>query len=275
MTFTGPRYRKYLESFVTSFMAKLTVCLLTYNSERLLEECIEPLIRVADEMVVVDSGSSDNTLKILLEHGIQAVHRAYTTHSDQMNYAISLAHNDWVLCMDSDEILDQATIDEVLRLKDRLKDETRAYRISRYWYALGQPVRALYPVSSPDFPVRLFHRGRARFNGAPVDDKVFGFGETEVIPGRVKHDTFFSLHEVFAKLNTYTSRLCQDKPIKSSLPRALFNPFFALIKWYVVKGGWKDGRVGVVLAAYAFLYTFLKYLKAWYYGTPPRVEKAR
>lgn len=256
-------------------MVKLTVCLLTYNSERLLEECIEPLIRIADEMVVVDSGSSDNTLKILLAHGIRVVHHPYTTHSDQMNHAITLAANDWVLCMDSDEILDQATVDAILRLKDNLKDKSRAYRISRYWYALGQPVRALYPVSSPDFPVRLFHRGQARFNGAPVDDKVFGFGETEVIAGRVKHDTFFSLHEVFAKLNIYTSRLCQHKQIKSSLLRAFFNPFFALIKWYVMKGGWKDGRVGVVMAAYAFLYTFLKYFKAWYYGAQPRVDNAR
>lgn len=253
-------------------MAKLTVCLLTYNSARLLEACIKPLIRIADEMVVVDSGSSDSTLKILLEHGIHATHRAYTTHSDQMNYAISRASNDWVLCMDSDEILDPATVDEILRLKDRLDDATMAYRISRYWYALGRPVRALYPVSSPDFPVRLFHRSQARFNGAPVDDKVAGFGETRVIPGRVKHDTFFSLHEVFAKLNTYTSRLCQHRQIKPSLLRALFNPFFALAKWYVAKGGWKDGRVGVVMAAYAFLYTFLKYFKAWFLAREGRAS---
>lgn len=256
-------------------MAKLTVCLLTYNSERLLEYCIEPLIRIADELVVVDSGSSDDTLKMLLEHGIQAVHRPYTTHSDQMNHATSLSQNDWVLCMDSDELLDDATVANIQNLKGELRDETVGYRICRHWKALNRYVHAIYPVSSPDYPVRLFNRRRARFNDAPVDDKPVGFDTTRVIQGRVTHDTFYSLHEVFHKLNVYTTRLCQHKSVSPSLLKAAINPFFALIKWYVVKGGWKDGRVGVVMAAYAFLYTFLKYFKAWYHGVPPRVEKAR
>lgn len=243
----------------------LSVCLLTFNSERLLDPCLQSLRQLADELVVVDSGSTDATLDILARHGVVPVYRAYKSHGDQMNYAVSLARNDWVLCMDSDEVLDAESIRSIQALKrDGLSEETKAYRISRHWVVLGRPVHAIYPVSSPDFPVRLFHRGQARFNDAPVDDKVAGFGSTEVIPGHVRHDTFYSVHEVFQKVNTYTTRATKHRAFAPSLVRALLSPWAALVKWYVIKGGWKDGRVGLVGGAYAFFYTFLKYFKAWY-----------
>lgn len=247
-------------------VAKLSVCLLTFNSARLLEACLTPLMRVADELVVVDSGSSDATLDILARNRITPVKRSYVSHSDQMNYASSIARHEWVLCIDSDEILDEATVANVLALKPRLDDARKAYRISRQWFALGRPVHAVYPASSPDYPVRLFHRGTVQFNGAPVDDKPIGFAETEIIAGEVRHDTFYSLHEVFQKLNVYTTRLCELKQIRPSLLRALVHPLPAVFKWYVVKDGWRDGKVGVVMAVYAGLYTFMKYFKAWYFA---------
>lgn len=245
-------------------MEKLTVCLLTFNSARLLERCLTPLLRIGDELVVVDSGSSDETLEILSRYGIRPVINDYTTHSDQMNFAISLAQNDWVLCMDSDEILDEQTVNNIVSIKKALSDETVAYRISRYWKVLNKPVHAMYPVSSPDFPVRLFNKRRVCFNGAPVDDKSAGFESSHIIEGHVVHDTFCSLYEVFNKLNVYTSRLCERKDIRPSLARALISPYFAFFKWYFLKDSWRDGKVGLVAGVYAFLYTFLKYFKSWY-----------
>lgn len=254
-------------------MAELSVCLLTFNSARLLDACLAPLIKVADELVVVDSGSSDATLAILAQHGITPVQRAYVSHSDQMNYAASIARHDWVLCIDSDEILDEPTVANVLALKPRLSDPGKAYRISRQWFALGRAVHAVYPASSPDYPVRLFHRAIVQFNGAPVDDKPVGFSETETIAGEVRHDTFYSLHEVFHKLNVYTTRLCRLKSVRPSLFRAWVHPLPAVFKWYLVKGGWRDGRAGVVMAVYAGLYTFMKYFKAWYLADTKSVSQ--
>ena len=85
-------------------MFKLTVCLLTCNSARLLHEVIPPLLMVADEIVVVDSGSTDTTLDICREYGLSIHRHPYAMHGAQMNYAVDLSSNDWVLCMDSDEI---------------------------------------------------------------------------------------------------------------------------------------------------------------------------
>jgi glycosyltransferase involved in cell wall biosynthesis len=244
---------------------KLTVCVLTFNSQRLLREVLEPLTQVADEFVVLDSGSSDRTLEICAGFGIAPIQRPYKTHAEQVNQAVSLAAHDWVLCIDSDEVLDAGTVEAIRRLKAGPEpDPGTAYRISRHWHVLGREVRAIYPVSSPDFVVRLFNRTRVRFNDAPVDDKPFGFARTEILPGRVRHDTFHTLDEVFHKLNVYTSRVVRYSHVAPSLPRAFLSGFFAFLKWYVRKGGWRDGRVGVVAAVYASLYSFLKYFKAWY-----------
>jgi len=244
-------------------VAKLSVCVLTHNSMRTLESCLLPALAVADELIVIDSGSTDETLAFLKKHGIVPIHRKYQTHAQQMNFAIDQATNDWVFCLDSDEFLDAECIAAILELKNSLADPDIAYRIVRYWHVLGRQVRAIYPVSSPDRPVRLFHRSRVRFNDQPVDDKAVGYQRKESIKGRVTHDTFFSVGEVFAKLNSYSARLVLYKAIPPSLPRAFLSPPFAFFKWYLRKGAYRDGAVGVVTGVYAALYSFLKYFRSW------------
>ena len=244
---------------------RLTVCLPTFNSARLLREVLPPLREIADEFVVLDSGSKDDTLEILRGFGIGAKHRPYSTHGEQMNAAVSQAAHDWVLCIDSDEVADERLVAAVRALKAGPEpDPGHAYRLRREWYVLGRKVRAIYPVSSPDFPVRLFNRTRVRFNDAPVDDKAIGFERTEILAGGLRHDTFYNLDEIFNKLNSYTSRRVRGVPVESSLARAVVSGVFAFLKWYFYKGSWRDGRVGVVAGVYAALYSFLKYFKAWY-----------
>jgi len=244
-------------------MANLSVCLLTYNSLRTLERCLLPALGIADEVVIIDSGSTDGSIEFLAKHGLTAIHRPYLTHADQMNFAIDQAAHDWVLCLDSDEFLDTETLSAITALKPELNDPTVGYRIQRYWHVLGREVRAIYPVSSPDKPLRLFNRNQARFNDLPVDDKASGAKIRIVLPGHVIHDTFFSLHEVFTKLNGYTTRLVGFQNVPPSLLRALIAPVFAFLKWYFRKGAWRDGPVGMVTGVYAASYTFLKYFKAW------------
>ncbi|MDR2291491.1 MAG: glycosyltransferase family 2 protein, partial [Serratia marcescens] len=140
-------------------MAKIAVCILTFNSSRLLHEVLSPLMGIADEWIVVDSGSTDKTLSICQSFGINPIYHRFETHGRQMNFAISQSHHDWVLCLDSDEILDAETIASILTFKSQANPPPQqAYRIKRNWFVLGQPVRTIYPISSPDYPVRLFNR---------------------------------------------------------------------------------------------------------------------
>jgi glycosyltransferase involved in cell wall biosynthesis len=244
---------------------RLSVCVPTFNSERLLPEALAPLAQVADELLVFDSGSTDRTLQICASFGVAPTHHPYDTHARQMNRAVAAARHDWVLCIDSDEVLDADAVAAVKALKAGPEpDPGTAFRLRRHWYVLGKEVRAIYPVSSPDFPVRLFNRARVQFDSAPVDDKPFGFERTEILGGRMRHDTFYTLDEVFGKLNSYTSRVVRYSAIRPSLVRAVLSGFFAFLKWYFRKGGWRDGAVGLVAGVYASLYSFLKYFKAWY-----------
>jgi hypothetical protein len=108
----------------------------------------------------------------------------------------------------------------------------------------------------------LFNRP-ARFNDRPVDDQVVGHALSR-LPGFVRHDTFYSLHEVFSKLNSYTTRLVKHQKIRPSLARGSISAIGAFFKWYLFSGAWRKGKVGVVTGLYATFYSFLKYFKAWY-----------
>lgn len=112
--------------------------------------------------------------------------------------------------------------------------------------------------------MRLFNRQQARFNDRPVDDQVVGHARSVRLPGFVRHDTFYSLHEVFNKLNSYTTRLVKHQQIKPSLARGIVSAIGAFFKWYLFSGAWRYGKVGVVTGLYATFYSFLKYFKAWY-----------
>lgn len=254
-------------------MLKISVCLLTYNSSRLLHEVLPPLQGIADEIIVVDSGSTDTTLSICHDFGLFVHSHPYAMHGTQMNYATRLAKYDWVLCMDSDEILDEDVILAILALKQgETPDIYSAWRLPRYWYVLGQETRTIYPISSPDYPVRLFNRTVARFNDRPVDNQVTGYRNADRLPGRVRHDTFYSLHEIFNKLNSYTTRLTSNKSISPSLARGFISATGAFFKWYLFSGAWRQGKIGIVTGVYATLYSFLKYFKAWYRHDTKRLK---
>lgn len=247
-------------------MQRISVCCLTFNSERTIRKTLESVEKIADEIIVVDSLSTDKTLEIVKNFTDKIYHKTYKYHGLQMNYTIDLCSNDWVFCIDSDEFLDEDMIRHILRLKkDRLNDK-EAFRLHREWLFLGKPVHAFYPVSSPDKIIRFFNRKNVRFNEKPVHDKPIGFNNYSWLEGRLVHNSVLSLHDLYDKLNKYTSRYAQgyaNEPRKVKFINLLLNPCVAFIKWYFYKKNFLDGVRGFILGTYAAMYTFLKYAKTY------------
>lgn len=239
---------------------------MTCNSERHLREVLDALVDVADDIVALDSGSSDSTLNILAEYPtVRVFHRSFDNFRDQRNHAASLCRYDAVFYVDSDEVIDAELAGELRRLKTFDSLGQVAYCFCRRWFALGSPVHALYPVVSPDFVVRLFDRRQVSFCDRQVHETISGYTECRTLDGSLLHMTFHDRAELDAKLQLYTSLAASDllSLHRHISPfRLLFDPIAAWVKWYFLKRGFLDGRVGLTLAAYAYRYTREKYLKA-------------
>lgn len=246
-------------------MKQLSAFILTYNSEKYLERITTGLKNACDEVLIVDSGSTDGTKRIAEELGCRFLERAFDNFKNQRSFALAECAFDLVLMVDSDEVPDAVMIEALKKLKAS-SPITDAYRVKREWYVLGKKIHAAYPVVSPDFPVRLFDRRKSNFENSPVvHEEPSGYVTLDVLEGTLHHYTFETRKEIALKLDRYTTlsaeTLLKKNKNLSGLQQYL-SASAAFMKWYWGKGGWKDGRTGMVLGKYAFDYTYLKYEKA-------------
>jgi glycosyltransferase involved in cell wall biosynthesis len=240
---------------------------LTFNSERTIRKTLESVREIADEIIVVDSFSIDRTIEIVKEFTNKVYFKEYKNHGLQMNYAISLCTYDWVFCIDSDEYLDEDMIRHIGRLKEEGFDGKEAFRLRREWFFLGKPVHAFYPVTSPDRIVRFFNRKNVKFIESLVHDKPRGFKICSWLEGRMLHYSTPSLHDLYDKLNKYTTTHAELHAVNADevkLINLFLNPVGAFIKWYFFKKNFLDGFRGFILGTYAAIYTFSKYAKLYY-----------
>lgn len=249
---------------------KLSVYILTHNSEKMLEEVIQPLLAIADDLLIVDSGSTDSTADIANKFGTRFIHHPLVSFKEQRNFAHDNALYDWVLALDSDEVVSEEFVKEVTALKQEGFTHD-AYSITRYWIVQGVQVRSIYPIDSPDDPVRLIDRRKVHFGSrsSHVHESVEGYDSLGVIQAPVYHYTFTCDDEIERKLHKYTTLAAKDiarnpKSKRWYFPvtahyRLLFSPPAAWYKWYIRHQGYMDGKIGRKLGKYAFQYTYLKY----------------
>lgn len=247
-------------------MTPLSVYVLTHNSERHLDRVLAAAKRAADDLLIVDSGSSDATLAIAARHGARIVHRVFDNFRAQREFANSQCLHETVMFFDSDEIASDALIDEIAALKARGFDHD-AYEVRRDWVVMGKLIHALMPVSCPDYPIRIYRRGAVRFTGHSVHETLMGAASGGRIEAPLIHHTFESTAEMRRKLDLYTDLAALDLVNRHEPPAVLrfkgwFSPLGAFMKWYIRKGNIRDGRVGLILALYASAYTRRKYRKA-------------
>lgn len=243
-------------------MSTLAVLILTYNEEENIKACIES-VRFADEFVVIDSGSTDDTLKIAQRLGAKTVsHSMEAGFAEQRNFALTQTHADWVLFLDADE---RITTELGKEIRQVVNDQpSYAYEILRRNVVFGQPVQ--YGGHSPDFSLRLYPREAIRWQGV-VHEKALVTLPVKQLKGHMLHHTYTSWDRYFFKFNQYTTlmaRQMHEKGKKMLLSDVLLRPWFAFIRFYILKSGWRDGRTGLYLALLHSFYTMMKYMKLYY-----------
>ena len=242
-------------------MSNVTVVILTKNEEKNIEDAIENAKLVSEKVLIVDSGSTDNTVELARENGAKVVFREWDDDfSAQRNYALENIDTRWVVYLDADEQLNEQLISEIKRVI--ATDSDAMYRFIRRNSAFGKDFR--YGVLGPDSVIRLFPKDKVRWQDK-VHERPVGDLPVITLKGYMKHYTYRTFEQYIQKMNQYSSIGAQnyhDKHKSVSVISDFFlRPAFAFFKMYVLKKGFLEGWLGFVLCLNYANYTLNKYVK--------------
>ncbi|ADG83678.1 glycosyltransferase family 2 protein [Thermincola potens] len=239
---------------------KISVVIITKNEEKHIEECLES-VQWADEIIVVDSFSTDATVEICRKYTDKVFQREWTGFADQKNYGIELSGCPWVLSIDADERITPALKEEITKAMQN--DRFAGYYIPRKNYLNSRWMR--YAAQYPDYQLRLF-RNTARFDGREVHERVTVNGPVGYLKEPMVHCTYQNLDQFVEKINKYTcleavERLKKNRDIPIYL--FLYLPLRKFFSLYIYRKGYKDGVLGLIISGLAAFYVFLELAKAW------------
>lgn len=237
----------------------LSVVIITLNAASQLADCLASAA-FADEILVVDSGSSDGTQAMAEAAGARVIHQAWLGFGPQKQFAVEQAAHDWVLCLDADERVSpdlQASVTAALQAP-----AGAGYRFPRCNRFLGRYLR--HGEGYPDWSLRLFDRRQGRWSTDPVHEKVDCQGAVGVLAGDLIHESAETLAAYLTKQNRYTSLAAEAalaRGKKASVGRLVVSPVVRFIKFYLVRQGFRDGWPGLVHIAIGCFNSFTKYAK--------------
>lgn len=240
---------------------KITARINTFNEEDNIAAALESVVW-ADEILVVDSFSTDNTVAIARRYTDRIQQHEFASHGAQHNYADTLCSNDWVLVLDADERLTPELAAALQRLRDGGEPAADGYRMARRAWYLGRWIR--HSGWYPDWQTRLYRRAVTHWDGEPPHEAPKVNGTIATLPGDLLHFTRRSLHEHAAVMNYYTdlaaaARRRQGRRV--SPWQLAFTPPWTFFQSFVLKQGFRDGWPGLVIAYFAAHYVLLKQAK--------------
>ena len=238
----------------------LTIIILTKNEEKNIEDAINSAFKCCFNILVVDSGSTDNTVKLAKNMGAKVIYRAWDNDfSAQRNFALEHVETEWVLYLDADERLSTKLVEAINEAIT--SNEDKQYVFKRKSIAFGKEFN--YGTLRPDYVPRLFKTTHVQWINK-VHEKPICNDKPEVLNGYIKHFTYGRWEQWIEKFNKYTTIWAQDahsKGIKSSIHKAIFHSFFGFWQMLVLKKGILDGGMGIALCLMHAFYTLAKYLK--------------
>jgi len=251
----------------------LSCVVITRNEEANIQDCLAS-VSWATERIVVDAESSDRTADFARAGGARVFVRPWPGFGAQKNFGMEQASSDWILIVDADERVPQPLHAEILsRIVQWKPGDPVAYEIPRKNWFYGAWVR--HAGVYPDYQIRLFRRGRARYNDVPVHENLIVEGPIGKLLNPFEHYTERRIRDHFRKFGLYTTLAAKEK--SKSMQRVgvedlLVRPLIVFFKTYVAKQGFRDGVRGLIVCGFASMYTFVKYAKLWHMTDPAVIE---
>ena len=246
-------------------MPGLSVVLITLNEAGNIRRCLESVKDLADEILVVDSGSTDGTRELAASLGAHVIHQDFLGYIEQKNFATSRAVNQWVLSLDADEAL-SPELKESIR-SAMVNPAASGYAMNRLTNYCGAWVR--HGGWYPDRKVRLYRKDAGRWEGVNPHDRytLFDGARPQWLKGDLLHYSYHSITDHLRQIDHFSSvgaRALYAKGVSSSLLKIFYKPVARFIRNYVIKGGFRDGMTGLVIGINSMHAVFLKYLRLYF-----------
>jgi len=244
-------------------MPKVSATVITLNERDNIRQCLETL-SWADELIVVDSGSTDGTVEIAREYTDRVIHHDWPGHVQQKNYAIDQATHEWIFSLDADERVTPKLAEEIVRSLSAEQPEYDAYSVPRLAHYLGRYIR--HCGWYPDRKVRLFRRDAGRWGGRNPHDSVKVACPVGKLGGDLIHYTYKDIAHNISTVNSFSgigARELRDEGRRARLTDVTLRPAWAFTREYIIKQGFLDGRAGLVISTMTAYSVFCKYAKLW------------
>jgi len=243
---------------------KISATIITLNEERNIEPALKSL-DWADEIIVVDSRSSDSTVEIARLYTDRIFIRDWPGYAAQKNFAAEQALNDWIFNLDADERVSPELAREIRSIKEaRPEPDHAGFEMPRLTSYLGRWIK--HSGWYPDYKLRLYHRRKGRWQGDFVHESVSVSGNVEKLDGEILHYTIRSASEHHLRMDRYTTlaaRELHSKGVNPAIASLFVSPISAFVRSYFLKLGFLDRVPGLAIAYFAAHYAFLKQLKLW------------
>jgi glycosyltransferase involved in cell wall biosynthesis len=247
----------------------VTATVITFNEAANIQAALESLAW-ADEIVVVDSESTDNTAAIARQFTGKVIVRPWPGYIEQKNFAAAQAAHDWIFSLDADERVTPELAAEITSVMAR-GPGAAGYRVPRVTFHLGRWMRSTDWY--PDYQLRLYDRRRARWTGKYVHESVTADGPVEDLKRDLQHFAYRDLAHHFQTMDRYTTLAAKqmfEEGRRAGFLELMMHPPAAFFRNYILRGGFRDGVPGLIVSAMNARYVGLKFAKLWELSSKPR-----